>query len=276
MYAVAFHAHQKIDKIAYKQLSKLADGRLQFPSVKTILGFEGPQGPDSAKLKNDPKIKEPWHFIDPFDKDDIVLCRIIEQHYRRLVAALRATDSVRAAFEASWIAHAIVDGLTPAHHYPYESELRTIRGADYDNRTSAFRRLTVHGENLYESILKSLRLVGPKGLLSTHTSFEGGAYIMLKLLRRRRSQPSYTAVEAIRGQGVATYFRQQVRDIAELKLYERFYRHGWTPRLARHVNRHMLPRMVDTVALTWYSAMLDAFEPLEGTGFKGQAAGSKA
>src|ERR1035441_2898896 len=81
-------AHQKIDRVARRHLERLLP-HCQFPSAKAILQFEG--------------------------------------HYRKLVEVLKAGDRVRAAFEAAWLAHAVVDGLTPAHHYPYAEKLVELR-----------------------------------------------------------------------------------------------------------------------------------------------------
>ena len=89
----------------------------KFPSIDEILNFEGIRGPDGLKRKS-PGVDEPEHFIIP-DKDDGVLIGYIRNHHWNLVRALRRKDRERAAFEAAWLAHAITDGLTPAHHYPF-------------------------------------------------------------------------------------------------------------------------------------------------------------
>ncbi len=43
---------------------------------------------------------------------------------------IRRHNIVRASFEAAWLAHALVDGLTPAHHYPYEEKLLEVQQID--------------------------------------------------------------------------------------------------------------------------------------------------
>ena len=108
-------AHQKINRSARKSLDGLLTRRETFPSIKLLLHFEGKNGPDSAKAKLD-GVNAPWHFYDPFDPDDGHLLEQIEDHYNRLVNSLNEKNTERAAFEASWLAHALVDGLTPAHH----------------------------------------------------------------------------------------------------------------------------------------------------------------
>ena len=116
MYSVFFHAHQKLDRVAYRHLGRLIEDDVFFPSLKRIIYFEGQRGPDSTNLKNNSNVEQPWHFINPFDDADTGILKEIDWHYDKLVAALQAKDNLHAAYEASWLAHALVDGLTPAHH----------------------------------------------------------------------------------------------------------------------------------------------------------------
>src|SRR4051812_48415564 len=115
MYAVFLHAHQKIDRTAYRHLKRLCGSDHFFPKLRTIYHFEGANGPDATKLKNKANVEQPWHFIDPLDVADTDLHHYIDDHYSALVQALKDRDEVRSGFEASWLAHALVDGLTPAH-----------------------------------------------------------------------------------------------------------------------------------------------------------------
>src|SRR5258708_39950832 len=110
-------AHQKFNKIAYRLVLPEVDTKM-FPSIDGILHFEGYNGPDGLKRKSAGH-HEPSHFYDPLEGRGAVLAEI-RNHYVLLVDALRKQDKVRSAFEASWLAHAITDGLTPAHHYPFE------------------------------------------------------------------------------------------------------------------------------------------------------------
>src|SRR5438270_11284163 len=114
-------AHQKIDRLARHQLEILFP-HCRFPAAAEILHFEGGNGPDAIKRKS-PAQNEPWHYLQPFDLKDTQLLDLIDHHYDQLVRALKKNDAVKAAFEAAWLAHAVVDGLTPAHHYPYEQKL---------------------------------------------------------------------------------------------------------------------------------------------------------
>ncbi|HSW79935.1 MAG TPA: hypothetical protein VLG47_04105 [Candidatus Saccharimonadales bacterium] len=260
MYAVVFHAHQKLDRVAYRHLRHLVGRPDSWPVVSDILHFEGKRGPDAIKLKSNPTAGEyPWHFVDPFDTSDKALIKTINEHYNSLVQALKKSNSERVAFEAAWLAHALVDGLTPAHHYPYEAELKDLRGGrDHKSKTTVMRRITIQGKTHRESFKRSFKLVGPKGLMMTHTAFEGGAFMIILPLSLDSAMPSKTDLANFKELGLTAFFQQQAREIGALNLYERFYKFGWTPKLARLVRKEMAPRMAQVVTLAWYSALVDS------------------
>src|SRR5690242_1301911 len=125
--------HQKIDRVAYRHIKHLAAAQPAFPTVLQILHFEGLNGPDGIKRKS-PAQDEPWHYINPDDPADRTLVDMINDHIYNMSVALRVGERERAAFEAAWMAHAIVDGLTPAHHYPLEKKLEELRGEGIETR----------------------------------------------------------------------------------------------------------------------------------------------
>lgn len=258
MYAIFFHAHQKIDRIAHKHLERLAGERDGFPTIRTILHFEGRNGPDATKLKKLPGEEQPWHFINPFDSTDTELGDAIQLHYDGLVEALKESNKERAAFEAAWLAHALVDGLTPAHHYPYEEALEELRGEDRSSRTSLKSRAIVKGETPADTLKQSLKVIGPRGLLTTHTTFEAGAYMIMMPLKLSSAFPTQDDLKLIRKLGLSGYFQQIAREVGARGMFEEFLQTGWTPKLARIVRKEMAPRMVNIVTLAWYSALIDA------------------
>lgn len=258
MYAVLLHAHQKIDRVAHRHLRALIGRDTFFARLHDIYHFEGKNGPDATKLKNKENVEQPWHFINPLDIADTDLHRYIDDHYTALVKALRAKDPVRSAFEASWLAHALVDGLTPAHHYPYEQELELLRGEARHSRMGLVGRAYVKGETRRESLRLSFQLIGPKGLLTSHAMFEGGAYTIIAPLRLTRAMPTREELDKIRQMGVVEYFREQASEIARFRMYERFIKKGWTARLSRDIRRELAPRMVRMVTVAWYAALCDA------------------
>lgn len=252
-----FGVHQRIDRIARRHLAAL-DGDLSFPPIDDILRFEGYGGPDGIKRKS-PGRDEPWHYYDPKDKKDTNLIDIIDSHYRELVGSLKAANDTRAAFEAAWLAHAVVDGLTPAHHYPYEAELTRLRGgAGLETRVSVKEKLLAHGDTWYRRILNNWRIWGDKGLLATHFAFEWGIATMIPVLRLESARPTAAELKLARQKTPAQLFKARAAQVAELNMYDAFYRGGWTVTLANQVRVELLPLIVNTLTLIWYRAALDA------------------
>jgi hypothetical protein len=259
MYAIVFHAHQKLDRVAHRHLVGLLPNDSFFPSIRQILKFEAGHGPDSAKLKRQLKGSQPWHFVDPFDDKDTDLHKQIEYHYSSLVKELKKRDSVRAAFEAAWLAHALVDGLTPAHHYPYEAELESLRGGESrDSRVGLTGRLYVKSDSVAESVQKSLKLIGPKGLLTSHAMFEAGAYTIIAPLRFTKAWPNQSEIDKVLKEGVVSLFKQKAKDVAKLNLYQSFCESGWVRPVTKAVRKDLAPTMVNTVTLAWYAAIQEA------------------
>lgn len=253
-----FGAHQKIDRIARQHLDALApEAQDSFPAWRKIIRFEGIDGPDGIKRKN-PGDQEPWHFYDPDGSDNERILADIRMHYGGLVMALRASDETRAAFEAAWLAHAIVDGLTPAHHYPYEAELERLRGAGRETRDSVKEQVLLPGETLPKRVRNNWRMWGDKGLAATHFTFEWGVSVMAMPLRLRKHVPREADITQAAKLGAEGLFKRQAERIAQLDMYERFYRSGWTPQLAGQVRRELMPAIVNCVTLVWLLAIREA------------------
>jgi hypothetical protein len=266
-------AHQKIDRIARRQFTKLLSTEAHelyrhstrelfvFPAIKTILHFEGRNGPDGIKRKS-PAQDEPWHYYSPFDQEDTILLDLIEDHYDNLVVALRKQDLVVAGFEAAWLAHAVVDGLTPAHHYPYEEKLDELRGGmGKETRITYKDKLVMPGATGRESIVNNWKMWGPKGLLTTHFTFEWGvSSILLPMRLGEYSRPNKKEIAEIYSVGVKEYFQKTAKEIAALGIYDEFYVKGWTPHLARVVRKQLVPTLVKTVVLFWYKAYYEGLK----------------
>jgi hypothetical protein len=250
-------AHQKIDRLAHQNLHKLG-GVKEFPSTKLILHFEGVNGPDAIKRKS-PARDEPWHYYEPFSNDSQSLLSVLGTHYDCLVDALKRKDEVRAAFEAAWLAHAIVDGLTPAHHYPYEEKLAELRGGQgLETRTNLKSKLIMPGATKLERMANNWKMWGPKGLLNMHGTFEWGVAVMLAPLSSKRFALAPQDLTELRSRGVLELFKRKAKEVHTLGVYTAYERHGWTPVLARTVRRHVLPSIVQMVTLAWYAAAKDA------------------
>ncbi len=251
-------AHQKIDRVARHHLSSLINLNNDkfFPSVRKILQFEGKNGPDGIKRKS-PGKDEPWHFYNPFDDADSRLIGYIDEHYKQLVDQLRSNNTEKASFEAAWLAHALVDGLTPAHHYPYEEELTGIRGSGED-RISLKEKIVMPGGNNREKVKNNWKMWGPKGLFTNHYLFEWGVAAIIAPLTFSDTLPSREEIENVMSMGIVEYFRRSARDIARLDMYDRYSRRGWTAKLSLDVRHKLAPTILKVVTLAWYSAMIDA------------------
>jgi hypothetical protein len=250
-------AHQKIDRIARRHVEQLAPGSV-LPAIKSILHFEGDNGPDAMKRKS-PSKDEPWHFIQPYDKQDTQLISLITEHYKQLVLAMKASNEMRAAFEAAWLAHAMVDGLTPAHHYPYEEKLVELRsGQDIGTRTNLKERLVMSGEKPSRQVKNNWKMWGPKGLFTTHAAFECGVATLIAPLSLKQATPTAEQIDSLMKQGLGRWYRQQAQEIADWKLYDTFYKSGWTTSLARRVRSELAPKLVCDVTTVWYAAAQEA------------------
>ena len=251
--------HQKIDRVARKHLQLLLPDVVQFPNYAQIVHFEGKNGPDGIKRKS-PAVDEPWHFIDPYKTDDAPLLLHINQHMDNLTDALQAENQQRAAFEAAWLAHAIVDGLTPAHHFPLEETLVELRGGQgLETRDSFLRKNVMPGNTVLEKLRNNWKFWGAKGAMTMHGGFELGVASVIAYKKFADGAPSPEEIERATQADFAKYYIEQVKAVAELGMYEEFAKHGWTTKLARQTNRQLMPLIIRVVTLAWLVAARRAF-----------------
>ncbi len=250
-------AHQKIDRVARRHLRELLPAT-SFPSTRSILHFEGKNGPDGIKVKS-PAKNEPWHFFDPLSEDTKQFQELLDAHYKGLVRELKAKNSERAAFEAAWLAHAIVDGLTPAHHYPFEEKIAELRGgASNKSRTTYKKKLIFGGETKYETMKNMVKAYGPRGVYVAHVLFEAGFTFVVRPLRFPDARPSKREIKRIRELGPNEYFLRRAREVAVMGLFEEYLEKGWTGKLVRKLRQQLAPLIVRTVTIMWYQAAKEA------------------
>jgi hypothetical protein len=252
-------AHQKIDRVAYRHIIKQVPKDLIFPTVEEVIHFEGLNGPDGIKRKS-PGRDEPWHFIDPSDAEDHTLIDMIHDHIYNMAAALRASNTTRVAFEAAWMAHAIVDGLTPAHHYPLEEKLEELRGEGLATRTSKKDKVLLPGKNRRIQLRNNWEFWGAKGIMTTHLAFEFGVATTIAAPRFDESGPTEQDLSRLRDEGFDALFYEILHKIAALEMYEEFSRIGWTRHLARETRDVLVPEIIKAVVLAWYQALLTVSE----------------
>ena len=228
---------------------------ISFPQIRQIIDFEGRNGPDGIKRKS-PSVDEPWHFIDPASMDSAPLLDVIDSHINSLYAALDRDSMERAAFEAAWLAHAVTDGLTPAHHFPLEETLVQLRGGKgLETRNSLLQKGLMTGAGPIELIKNNWKYWGAKGAMTTHLAFEAGVASVVAYQRFQDGIPTRRDIDVVRKFGYRKYFQECVRQISEMEMYERFYRSGWTAKLAKQTNQDLIPLIIRAVVLAWLAAI---------------------
>lgn len=250
--------HQRIDRIARRQLQPLLKESI-FPSERDILYFEGNHGPDAVKRKS-PSVDEPWHFLDPKKPEDRTLLDFIRDHRINLAEALRTGNQERAAFEAAWLAHAIVDGLTPAHHYPLADKIEELFGKPHHERNSVRDKNLIKGNSRRDTIAKNWEYWGSGGVFSTHALFEMG--VATAIVGQRYKDPIIRPhdIRLLKKEGYDVVFDRILRQIIHLETYEEFTKKGWTAHLTRVVRQQLMPLIIKAVILGWYSAIIASKE----------------
>jgi hypothetical protein len=251
-------AHQKLDRVARRHLAVLIHDNQSFPGIRQILHFEGKNGPDAIKRKS-PAKDEPWHYFNPFEPEDTQLLDLIDDHYNQLVKELKENNFERAAFDAAWLAHALVDGLTPAHHFPYEEELTKLRGGKgRETRTTIKEKVVMHGDTHTELLMNNWKMWGTKGLMTTHGSFEWGFSVLITPMSFTDAVPTAAEVARMQKIGLRQYFTEVAREVAIMGLFDEYYEKGWNLRLAYRVRYKLAPLLIKTITLAWYAAAQDS------------------
>lgn len=250
-------AHQKIDRLARVHVRSFLPSGISFPLVKDILHFEGNNGPDGIKRKS-PGKDEPWHYYDPTNPKDLELPTMIEDHVHNLTVALAEDNYERASFEAAWLAHAIVDGLTPAHHYPLSEKIEELWGYPRDMRLTIKQKNFIKGLGYKDTVKKNWEYWGAKGVYTTHFMFEFGFATTIAPLKVHAGKPTKRELERVMQNGVTELFRESAQRVYSLAMYETFHKKGWTRQLARQTRQDLAPCIVKMVALAWYFAAIQA------------------
>ena len=245
--------HQKLDRVSRKILGKNIPKKTFFPSAKDIVHFEGNRGPDGLKVKS-AGIDEPAHFIIP-KNDDHKLVEIILDHQYNLREALKSGNSVRASFEAAWLAHAITDGLTPAHHFPLvdiREELMTDK--EFVKIFGQPIKGIMRGNTPAETARNNWLYWGAGGYMSKHIAFEYGVAVAVTSMPYRLLTPKISRKD-FENFDLETEFYKSVHKIDSFHMYDNFCKKGWTAELALEVKEILLPEVVRLVTLAWYSAI---------------------
>ena len=246
--------HQKLYKVSRRLFNKIAPKKPKFPSEQDILYFEGSRGPDGIKRKS-PGVDEPISAINP-DKDDGELMRTMLDHQYNLRVALAEQNTVRAAFEAAWLAHVVTDGLTPAHHYPFDTLIDEMMGEmEYKKLFGAQVKGIMRGRNFAEATRNNWLYWGAGGVMSKHIAFELGVAYVVAAQSIKSLTPKLSRVDPA-SVNLKKEFNKALKKIAALDMYGRFLKEGWTTQLAIEARSILAPEIVRLVTLAWLSGLV--------------------
>ncbi|HJM04142.1 MAG TPA: hypothetical protein QF549_00710 [Candidatus Saccharimonadaceae bacterium] len=245
--------HQRIDRIARRQLGTLLSDSQTFPSSRDILHFEGNNGPDGVKRKS-PSVDEPWHYIDPRKPLDVSLVEMIRDHITNLSRALSQNNEQRAAFEAAWLSHAIVDGLTPAHHFPLADKIEDLFGMAHHERLTVRQKNIIKGTGRRDTLSKNWEYWGSGGIFTSHFLFEFGVSATMVGRQYNMTVTNDDLVD-LQLRGYEALFKEAIEEVVAMDLYEVFRAQGWNWRVARTVHGKLVPLLIKMVVLGWYAAV---------------------
>lgn len=248
--------HQLLDQAARKVLARHLPRGKYFPSSREILYFEGMRGPDGLKRKS-PDNDDPSHM---FDEDNgYELFQQISDHHYNLVVALRHQDSIRAAFEAAWLAHKVTDGLTPAHHFPLsEAKEELMSNKDFIKIFGEPVKGIMHGRNTAETMRNNWLYWGAGGYMTKHIAYEYGVALLAAVFPRKKLIPNLSKSE-FQYVDLKYTFYDSVGRIGPREIYNNFREKGWTTEQAFIVKDLLLPEIVRALALVWFSAAEEAY-----------------
>jgi hypothetical protein len=175
-----------------------------------------------------------------------------------LIEALRTDNEQRAAFEAAWLAHSIVDGLTPPHHYPLSDKIEELWGKHHTERLTKKDKTIIKGINRRDTLSKNWQYWGIGGVFSAHLSFELGVASTIAPYRFNDSIPTRHDILRLHKQGFESVFLASVQNIYSLRMFDEFGAKGWTRRLANQTRRILIPEIITIVCLAWYNAATQA------------------
>lgn len=249
--------HQLLDQAARKVLARHLPRGKYFPSSREILYFEGMRGPDGLKRKS-PDDDDPSHM---FDEDNgYELFQQISDHHYNLVVALRHQDSIRAAFEAAWLAHKVTDGLTPAHHFPLsEAKEELMSNKDFIKIFGEPVKGIMHGRNTAETMRNNWLYWGAGGYMTKHIAYEYGVALLAAVFPRKKLIPNLSKSE-FQYVDLKYTFYDSVGRIGPREIYNNFREKGWTTEQAFIVKDLLLPEIVRALALVWFSAAEEAYD----------------
>lgn len=241
-------SHQKLVRAARRVINPHLPADIAFPTAAKIIHFEGKNGPDGLLDKRS-VTDEPIDHINLKDPSDRTLFNQVENHIYNLHDALKKKNTVRAEFEAAWLEHLVVDGLTPAHHQPSKERPETDTHVE-EHKTNIGAAADVL--KLYWKYL------GPSGGGIHHLMFEAGVEaIVMPLSPQSLAKIKIPAedLEKVKSGQFIKLYEASVRKIDSYKMFQRYEKSSWTTELAHDVREVLIPEAVRMVSLAWLAAV---------------------
>ncbi len=248
--------HQLLDQAARQTLEQYLPAGRYFPSSKEIIYFEGMRGPDGLKRKS-PEQDDLSHMFDEPNGEQLLTQ--IKDHYHNLVQSLSDCNHVRAAFEAAWLAHMLVDGLTPAHHFPLDdAKEELMSNKDFVKVFGEPIKGVMRGRTPLETMRNNWLYWGAGGYMSKHIAYEYGVALIIAVLPHKTLRPQIAPAD-LQNLDIQEIFDEALREIKPKETYNQFRKDGWTTELAFATKDVLAPQMVRTIVRCWYAAIEEAY-----------------
>jgi len=250
--------HQRLVRAARRAIAPYLPTNLTFPSAKQIIHFEGKNGPDGLASKHSVN-DDPPDFFNPKNPSDRALLTEIKNRIYNLHVALKKKNSIRVNFEAAWLSHVVIDGLTPAHHQPFKEQLKEIDPRESHEISSRFKRIFYSGgDSAIESFVLNWKRLGPHGLGTNHMMFEAGIdFLVMPMSPRSLAEIEITSADLkkIKSGRFISLYTAAIKEINTLNMFERYEESSWTTELATEVREKLIPVAVRMVVLAWLAAV---------------------
>jgi len=181
---------------------------------------------------------------------------MIYDHQVNLARALKTNNVERASCEAAWMAHAIVDGLTPAHHYPLADKIEELFGMPHHERSSVKEKNIIKGHNRRDTLSKNWQYWGKRGIFMNHFMFEFGVATAILGNNFGKIVINDDDIAKLSKHGYLKTFEDIMVQIVKLGTYEEYSKNGWSRELAKTVRLELVPLIVEAVILGWYSSIV--------------------
>jgi hypothetical protein len=90
--------------------------------------------------------------------------------------------------------------------------------------------------------------------MSKHVAFEYGVAITFAALPSSKVMPKFGEGE-IKNPEIHEAFYDALKNVADLKMYDRFRKKGWTSELAFETRDVLLPEIIKAISLAWLSSI---------------------